>query len=148
MTQLTENERALLRHLALDVGNCIADPEYGVQHLRDSHGQGGGHGFTYRLGPTAIVGRWHEWVPVAWDAGHHDRPIRWREGALLREAKVSHRRLRQWCESLPAEVRAQALTWWKTSPEDTRDLEALRRLTVQQLADPEPADLLELLEDM
>lgn len=56
MTQLTENERALLRHLALDVGNCIADPEYGVQHLRDSHGQGGGHGFTYRLGPTAIVG--------------------------------------------------------------------------------------------
>lgn len=146
----TENERALLRYLPISVGHCIATSDDGIQHLQDGHISGGGHGFTYEFTKTAIVGRWHEWIPVRWasagDRRPEGQPIRWREGALLHEARVSYGRLKLWCESLPAEVRAQALVWWKTYPEDTRDLEALERLVLAQLADPEPADLLELLE--
>ncbi|WP_063046262.1 hypothetical protein [Nocardia pseudovaccinii] len=147
---LTEDERALLRRVPQHIGHCIADPADGIEHLHDCHGSGGGGGFTYELTRTAIVGRWHEWIPVAWaktgDRRPEGEPIRWRQGALLRQATVSYHRLNRWCESLTAEVRAQALTWWRTHPECTRDLAALNRLTLRQLADPEPADLLELLE--
>lgn len=147
---LTENERDLLRRIPQYIGHCIADPEDGIEHLKDGYGAGGGGGFTYQFTKTAIAGQWHEWIPVAWAADDDIRPtgqpIRWREGELLREVRVSYRRLQQWCESLPDEVRTQALTWWRTYPVDTRDLPALVRLTLQQLADPEPADLLELLE--
>ncbi|WP_330253056.1 hypothetical protein OG874_00125 [Nocardia sp. NBC_00565] len=150
MTRLTENERDLLRRIPQYVGHCIADPEGGIEHLRDGHGSGGGGGFTYQFTKTAVTGQWHEWIPVAWatagDRRPEGQPIRWRQGELLREARVSYGSLQQWCESVPAEVRDQALTWWRTYPEDTRDLAALVRLTLQQLADPEPADLLELLE--
>lgn len=144
----TEDERALLRYISVDVGHCIADPDDGIEHLRDSHGSGGEHGFTYELTRTAIIGGWHEWIPVRWATAGGWRPegepIQWREGALLREARVSYLRLRRWCESLPAEVRAQALMWWQTYPIATRDLMALERLVLEQLV--EPADLLELLE--
>jgi hypothetical protein len=150
MGGMTENERALLRALPHDVGHCIADPGGAVEGWRAGHGSGGGGGFNYELTNSAIVAAWHEWVPVKW-AGPEDIrgegvPIGWRKGALLREAKVPYMRLQRWCESLPAEVRAQAVTWWRTCPEDTRDIAALVRLTLQQLADPEPVDLLGLLD--
>ena len=146
----TDNERALLRHLATDIGWCIADPDDAIDSMEAGHRSGCGHGFAWRFTETAIVGEWHEWIPVAWaEAGGRrpeGEPIRWRTGALLRKARVSYPRLRQWCESLPVAVRAHALTWWAMYPEVTRNLPALQRLTLAQLAEPEPADLLELLE--
>ena len=92
------------------------------------------------------MGEWHEFIEIEWYAD--GSPKLWRRGEQLGEAKITYRRLAQWCESLPAEVRAQALTWWRTHPEDTRDLGKLRALVRDQLADPkaaEPADLLDLL---
>ncbi|MGY4103452.1 hypothetical protein ACW2Q0_28395 [Nocardia sp. R16R-3T] len=138
MADWTPAELELLGQLAHRIGHCIADPDDAIQHLRDGHGCGGGAGFRYEFTQTAILGHWHEWIPVAWAASDDIRPagqpIKWREGALLREARVSYRRLQRWCESLPAEVRAQALTWWRTYPENTRDLAALIRLTRAALA--------------
>ncbi|MEV4241703.1 hypothetical protein AB0J47_41910 [Nocardia sp. NPDC049737] len=141
---LTADERALLRELHRDIGQLLATPTGAVAAWRDGEHSGGGGGFTFEFGRTRVGGRWHEWIPVEhWPDG---RPRLWRSGRLLREVSITYTRLVRWAEALPAEVRHQALTWWRTYPDNTRDLAALARLTLAQLADPEPADLLELLE--
>jgi hypothetical protein len=156
--EFTATERALLRRIPQHIGQCISSPEHGIAYLRDSHLGGGGGEFTtagavllhYQCTRTTVQGQWHDWMPGGW-AGPHPRrptgePIVFREGALLREARVSYTRLHRWCESLPADVRAQATTWWRTYPENTRDLGALVRLTLQQLADPHPTNDLTLFD--
>ncbi|MFE4461441.1 hypothetical protein ACFROC_29165 [Nocardia tengchongensis] len=139
----TKAERALLRRFTHDVGVCIANPEYGIESLRLSERSGGGHGFGFKFTKAAITGTWHEFIPDAWYP--NGTPYRFHHGRLLAEAKVSHTRLRRWCEALPADTRAQALTWWATYPEDHSDWAALAGLVLSLLAEPEPADLLELL---
>ncbi|MEU1550257.1 hypothetical protein [Nocardia sp. NPDC005745] len=154
--EFTATERALLRRIPQHIGHCISSPEHGIAYLRDGHLGGGGGEFTtagavllhYQCTRTAIEGQWHDWIPVAW-AGPDDirptgTPIMFREGALLREARVSYTRLHRWCESLPADVRAQATVRWRTYPTNSRDIGALVRLTLQQLADPAPATELTL----
>ncbi len=144
---LTDVQRALLRsdHTILGVGYCIADTEGGIAHMRSGSQCGGGRGFSYEYTATAIAGEWHEFIECEWYPD--GTPKLWRRGAKLAEAKVTYNLLARWCASLPDEVRAQALTWWRM---DTRDLDALERLAAELLADPkpvevEPADLLDLL---
>lgn len=144
---MTTPERMLLRRIPIEVGMCIAAPGYGVDQLRLSHHASGGHGFNLECGPSSMIGRWHEWLEDAWR--ENGKPYRWRHGRLLREVRISYPRLQKWAESLPADVREQALHWWQTSPEYTRDLDKLQELALAQLADPEPVqeapDLLSLL---
>ena len=142
---LSDLQRALLRERCNDVGHCIADPAGGIERLRASSGCGGGGGFSFEYTATAIVGEWHEFIECEWYPD--GEPKLWRRGAKLAEAKVTYKLLARWCASLPDDVRAQALTWWRV---DTRDLDALERLAAELLADPkpveaEPADLLDLL---
>ncbi|WP_194838601.1 hypothetical protein [Nocardia sp. XZ_19_369] len=132
MTDWTPNELDLLRLLSRDIGHCIADPDHGIAHLRDSHGSGGGSGFGYRYTRTSIEGLWHEWIPIAWapagDRRGQGQPIHWRKGALLRSASISYPRLHRWCTALPANVREQAIAHWRTAPHNTRNLPALDNL--------------------
>jgi hypothetical protein len=145
--ELTAAERALLRAVHHEIGPCIACPADGIDDLRSGMHSGGGHGFNYEFGRTRITGRWYEWIPVKWASAGDWRPtgspIVWRHGDLLREVTITYPRLELWIASLSAEVRVQALTWWRTYPENTRDLPRLNRLVVAQL---EPTDLLGLLE--
>ncbi|MFJ4653791.1 hypothetical protein ACIP5Y_21200 [Nocardia sp. NPDC088792] len=146
----TKTERALLVNVRDAVGPCIASPEYAVEGFRRGERSGGGHGFHYQFTKTAIVGTWHEFIEAAWYPD--GRPHTWRQGQLLAEAKVTYARLRRWRDSLPTEVREQALTWSRIYPVDTRDSPALEALVLRLLADPEPVvdpepvDLLDLLE--
>ncbi|WP_280186430.1 MULTISPECIES: hypothetical protein [Nocardia] len=148
--EFTADERALLRRVPQWVGHCIANPAGGIQAIRDSHGAGAGGGFHYQFTKSAVIGQWYEWTPVAWatedDIRPTGTPIEFRAGVLLRDARVSYARLQQWCQSQPAGVRAQALVWWRTYPENTRNLGALVQLTLQQLAEPEPATELTLFD--
>lgn len=148
----TDTERALLRKIVDRVGPVIASPDYEIKSLISSEGFRGGHGFECRFTKTAIVATWHEFIEAAWFPD--GRPKQWRYGQQLGDATITYARLSKWARSLPAEVRAQAVVWWRTYPEDTRDLAALAELTLGLLADPEPValpepqDLLELLELM
>ncbi|MEU7631784.1 hypothetical protein AB0C34_17605 [Nocardia sp. NPDC049220] len=137
----TGGERALLRELHWDVGQLLAAPLRAVAAWQAENRSGGGGGFSFEFGRTRVDGRWYEWTPVEYwpDA----RPRRWRRGLLLREVSITYTRLQRWVEAQPGEVRDKALTWWRTYPDNTRDLDALARLALAQLADPEPADLLE-----
>ncbi len=145
MVEFTADERALMRRLALDIGHAIAVPGPAIAGFAHGTRAGGGGGLTYRFGKTSLSGQWHEWIPVAWAAAADWRPTgqptRWRVGDLLRHASISYDRLRHWCEALPADIRAQALTHWQTYPVDTRDLDALQRLALAVIdaADPQPA---------
>lgn len=140
MSEFTDAERALLRALnaRITLGRFIASPEFGPENLRDGTLSGGGRGFSYEATKTALQGRRHEWIPDRWFPD--GRIARWREGALLWEARVTYARLQRWAESLPPKVREQALIWYRTKPEDTRDLDALARLTLYAISldDPEP----------
>ena len=128
MNPWTDNERDLLRNIHHHLGHVLANPAGGVEHLRSGHGSGGGAGFSYEFGSTAIRGEWHEWIPDRWRSD--GRACRWRRGELLHTATVSYARLQAWAEALPAGVRAKALTYWQTHPECTRDLAALDRVTL------------------
>lgn len=144
---LTSDERALLRARHRDIGELIASPSYAVEGFRTSSHSGGGRGFNFVFGKTRLTGEWWEWIPTHhWPDG---TPRRWRYGELLRSVSITYTRLTQWVESLPADIRDQAVIWWRTYPEETRDLDKLAALVLDVLADPvpdsEPTDLLELL---
>ncbi|MGW4125604.1 hypothetical protein [Nocardia sp. NPDC004711] len=139
----TKAERTLLRAFTPQVGTCIADIDYGLESLRLSERSSYSGGFHSQCTKTAITGTWHEFIPDDWYP--NGTPKCFHKGRLLAEAKVTHARLRRWCEGLPADTRAQALTWWATYPEDNSDPAALAGLVLGLLAEPEPADLLELL---
>ncbi|UGT65280.1 hypothetical protein LTT66_18085 [Nocardia gipuzkoensis] len=128
MSSWTDSERDLLRNVHHYLGQVLANPAGGIEHLRGGHGSGGGAGFTYEFGSTAIRGQWREWIPEQWRPD--GRPRRWRSGALLLVATVSYTRLEAWAEAQPAGLRAKALTYWQTYPEYTRDLPALDRVTL------------------
>ncbi|WP_029899549.1 hypothetical protein [Nocardia brasiliensis] len=142
MVELTADQRDLMRRVAHKLGPCLASPDAEIDCLRTSHVSGGGAGFGYRFGSTAITGEWHEWIPVRWAGPNSYRPegepIQWRAGALLRHTSISYERLHRWCLSLPADLRARALTHWRMP---TRDLDALDRLTLAAIDadDPQPA---------
>ncbi|WP_280455461.1 hypothetical protein [Nocardia brasiliensis] len=142
MVELTGDQRDLMRRVAHDIGPCIAAPDYEIALLPSGQHSGGGGGFGYRFGSTAITGEWHEWIPVRWAGPNSYRPegepIQWRAGALLRHTSISYERLHRWCLSLPADLRARALTHWRMP---TRDLDALDRLTLAAINadDPQPA---------
>ncbi|WP_107661233.1 hypothetical protein [Nocardia suismassiliense] len=138
----TDAERALLRTLCSHIGAAIACPDYNIARLAEGTESGGGQGFRFRIGKTAITGQWHEWLLTGRD--RHGRPTRWRHGRLLREATITYTRLHRWIDSLPASTRAQAVIHWRTAPVDTRDLPALERLTLTAIDDTAPATLFDL----
>lgn len=150
MPDWTPIERALLLAVHHDLGQLIASPKYAIEGWRTSGRSSGGHGFNCKFTGSAIEATWHEFLEDRWR--EDGTPYVWRHGALLAEARITYGRLQRWAESLPEPVRAQAITWWRTYPEDTRNLVALSRLVLQVLAEPkpdaerDPADLLELLE--
>ncbi|WP_280394298.1 hypothetical protein [Nocardia brasiliensis] len=136
---LTAPERALLRKVYDLIGPCIANTEYGIESMALGHRSGCGAGFAYRCTKKRITGQWHQWIVTdRWPDGSVKNA---RKGRLLQEVSITYTRLAQWCDSLPEQVHAQALAWWRTYPENTRDLPALARLTLEQLADPEDAQL-------
>jgi hypothetical protein len=153
MPDWTPTELDLLRAVHTDIGHCIANPASAIEGFRDGHRSGGGGGFQFEFTKTALVGQWHEWMPIKWAAADDRRPtgqpIRWRAGALLREATVSYRRLERWCAEMPAGIREQALIHWRTYLVDSRDLPALTSLTLAAIngefgAEPALFDLAEV----
>lgn len=140
----TADERALLRKLHTCLGELLASPDSALWRYRQAEHSGGGHGFGYEFGKTAVSGTWHEFLVA--DTFPDGEPRMWRRGALLRSARITYARLRAWRDSLPPEVLADAVTWWRTYPECTRDLGKLSALVLEQLAEPEPETLLDLLE--
>ncbi|WP_405140364.1 hypothetical protein [Nocardia sp. NBC_01388] len=136
---LTGPERALMRKVYAHIAPCIASTEYGIESIKRGHASGGGGGFSYRCKKNRIIGQWHQWTLV--ERYPNGEPKRWNQGRLLQEVSISYTRLAKWCDSLPESIRAQAVTWWRTYPVDTRDLPALYRLTLEQLADPEEPQL-------
>ncbi|NEW33814.1 hypothetical protein GV791_14745 [Nocardia cyriacigeorgica] len=138
MPEFTEAERALLRALHDEIGHVIASPDDAIDDMRHSQAFYMGRGFHWRATKTALEGQMHEWIEDAWYPD--GRVMRWRTGALLWEARITYARLQRWVESLPPKVRAQALTWWRIHPVDTRDLHQLAQLTLYaiNLDDPEP----------
>jgi hypothetical protein len=163
---LTGEEAALLRAVHHDIAPCVASLGH-LADLQEGTSSGGGHGFDYMFGRSKFTGRWCEWFPVRWASERDIRPtgepIYYRSGRVLAEVTMTYTRLRRWCESLPEDVRAQALVWWRTWPVETRDIPKLNRLVLDQLpapdavereradrmaelaARPEPTDLLGLL---
>lgn len=143
---LTDDERALLRAVHRHLAWAVADPDHGIPHMRRGTRSSYGHGFTHHETRDGIEGTWNEWGPDP------DQPGRYLMGAVLREVSISYTRLRAWIVSLPDDVRAQALTWWRTYPVDTRDIPRLQQLILDQLTDPEPddepTDLLGLLDHL
>ncbi|MBF6277051.1 hypothetical protein [Nocardia nova] len=133
----TVDQRHLLRLVHRKIGPCIANPEWGIDYLRGDSA-GGGPTYSYRFGQTAVNGEWHESIEDAWRSD--GRPWRWRRGKQLGEARISYKRLQGWCESLPADVRERAVTYWRTYPVETRDLPRLYALTLAAIDadDPEP----------
>lgn len=160
MRDWTPAERALLLALHRKLGQLIADPADAVQHYRDSHGFGVNEGFEYRFTTTALQGEWREWLEATW--WPDGRVKSWKTGALIASARITYTRLTAWANSLPLEVREQAVVHWRTYPVNSRNLPALAELVLQVLAEPKPAapatevvttpvaaeptDLLELLE--
>lgn len=143
---LTDDERALLRAAHGCLCYPVAVPDSGIDHLRLSETHGGGPGFVYACTRVGIEGTWTESGPDP------DRPGRHRTGPVLRRAAIRYTRLRAWVVSLPADVRAQALVWWRVHPVETRDIPRLHQLILAQLTDPvpddEPTDLLGLLDHL
>ncbi|MEU3013358.1 hypothetical protein [Nocardia asteroides] len=144
---LTDDERALLRKLHDDMGELIAAPYSAIEGWRSGTYSGGGWGFHFAFEKTRVTGQWSEWHPTHFQPD--GAPWRWKSGQLLRSVSITYHRLNKWVESLPTGIREQALTWWRTYPEETRDLDKLAQLVLDVLADPEPdpepRDLLELL---
>ncbi|MBF6459828.1 hypothetical protein IU433_12350 [Nocardia puris] len=133
---LTDNERALLRARHHDLGELLAAPEFALERWRTSEHSGGSGGFWFDFTRTALVGTWHEWhVIETWPDGSAKLC---KPGALIREVRITYRRLHAWRDSLPPEVLAQARTWWATWPQNTRRLDRLDALVLAQLADPAP----------
>lgn len=134
---LTDDERALLRKVHRDLGELLASPADAIRDYRTSGHTGGGHGFDFRYSRENLTGWWWQWTPVQW--APDGTPTRWEQGELLRSVSITYDRLRKWAESLPTEVRADAATWWRTYPENTRDLGKLAALVLAQLDDTQPA---------
>ncbi|AHH16565.1 hypothetical protein NONO_c17650 [Nocardia nova SH22a] len=139
MPEFTPDERDLLRD---DLGRCIADPAAGIQYLQKGRETGGMHGFTYQYGADAILGQWRERIADAWrDDG---KPWRWKDGQIVREARIAYPRLHRWCERLPADIRHRARVCGTVDPKNL----PLERIVLAQLAqitldainldDPEP----------
>ncbi len=135
----SDAERTLLRLVCSDIGPCIANPAVGIQWHREGHLSGGGPTYGYKWGDTTLSGEWHESVPNAWRKD--GRPWKWDRGRQLGAARISYKRLQAWCESLPADIREQAVQHWRVYPVDTRDLPKLDALTlaVIEADDPAPA---------
>jgi hypothetical protein len=130
MTTLTHLERKLLRHLVRDIGPFLAAPMSWIENKRSSGHTGGGHGFNFQYSPKSVSGQWFEWLPE-----NISKPGASCYGELLSEVTMPYARLDKWRRSLPTSVLDQAAVWWRTYPVNTRDLEALARLTLEQLAD-------------
>ncbi|WP_162958765.1 hypothetical protein [Nocardia yunnanensis] len=136
---LTGPERALLRKVYDLIGPCIASTEYGIEYMARGYRSGCGGGFAYKCTKKRITAQWHEWIVT--DRYPDGSVKKARKGRLLQDVSITYTRLAKWCDSLPEQVRAQALTWWRTYPEDMRDLPQLYRLTLEQLAEPEEPQL-------
>lgn len=134
---LTDDERALLRKVHRDIGYLIASPAHAIASYRTSGHTGGGSGFDFRYTRETVTGWWWQWNPVEWTPD--GRPSRWEQGELLRTVTITYDRLRKWAESLPADVRDQAATWYRVHLTNTRDLPKLHALVLEQLADEQPA---------
>lgn len=131
MFALTHHERELLRRLGLDIGVFIACPESWIEDKQHGTHSGGGKGFDFQYTRKGVTGQWFEWFPERRNSAGHTSCY----GELLREVTMPYTRLRKWRATLPASVLTQAMIWYRTHPENTRDLAALARLTAEQLAD-------------
>lgn len=124
----TDTERALLHRVPIDIGHCIADPDDAIDYFRNGSNAAWGPGHHRRFTATSLYGEWTD------TTGPHT-------------ATITYTRLRRWCEGLPSDIRAQALTLYRTYPVNTRDLPALARLAVAAInaGTPKPQPGPELL---
>lgn len=142
MITLTDDERKLLHQVHGLLGYIVASPEDGIASLKLSHASGGGHGFDYEVANYSLQGEWRRYEVTATCADGSPKRLRFEEPHL--QVLITWARLRQWATRLPAELRARALTAWRTYPVDTRDLGELARIVHEAIDLSAPTEQLEL----
>ncbi|WP_288816714.1 hypothetical protein [uncultured Gordonia sp.] len=132
MSQLSADERDLLREWAHIIGPVIANPDEEVRRLRESRRSGGGFGRNYDVTGNRLTGTWacYDVVDRFATGPHAGQPSRLRFDPPHREVSITLTRLHRWADALPTELRERARAAWATR---TRDLPALTEIALEAI---------------
>ncbi|MGP3708523.1 hypothetical protein [Gordonia paraffinivorans] len=134
MIQLTDDERDLLRAAHRIVCEVVAVPDR-VADLRARMCGGGYREFSYEIRDNKLAGTWCHFEVL-----EGQRRI-FKLHPPHRKVSISLPRLKQWAESLPAEIRDRALAAWRVHPVNTRDIPRLYRITLEAIDHDRPKQL-------